>query len=128
MDRAELYAVVVGEPCGRSLCGSVYVQNVNNLRAEKLSACTLFCFPLGSETRQVEVLWGMWSGLLRVNGSLSAGRISWMFWEAVMETGEVRRPIPPPRVFAVSEQRRKGREKEPVAVQNVFGLLCINFS
>lgn len=30
--------------CGRSLCGSVYVQNVNNLRAEQLSACTRFLF------------------------------------------------------------------------------------
>ncbi len=88
------------------------MQNVNNLRAEKLSACTLFCFPLGSETRQVEVLWGMWSGLLRVNGSLSAGHISWMFWEAVMEMGEVRRPTPPPRVFVVSEQRNRERERE----------------
>lgn len=29
-----------------------------------------------------------------------------------METGEVRRPIPPPRVPAVSEQRKRERERE----------------
>lgn len=61
-----------------------------------------------------------------MKGSLSAGHISWMFWEAVMKTGEVRRPIPPPRVLAVSEQTKKERESEPGAVQNVFSLLCIN--
>lgn len=42
---------------------SVYVQNMNNLRAEQLSACTLFlfffCFPLRSETRQVRGLRGV---------------------------------------------------------------------
>lgn len=51
-----------------------------------------------------------------------------MFWEAVMKTGEVRWPIPPPRVLAVSEQTKKERESEPGAVQNVFSLLCINLS
>lgn len=45
-----------------------------------------------------------------------------------METGEVRRPVPPPRVLAVLEQRKREREREPVAVQNVFSLLCINLS
>lgn len=42
---------------------SVYVQNVNNLRAEQLSACTrflfFFCFPSRSETRQVRGLRGV---------------------------------------------------------------------
>lgn len=52
------------------------------------------------------------SGWLGVKGSLSAGHISWMFWEAVMETGEVRRPVPPPRVLAVLEQRKRERERE----------------
>lgn len=54
-----------------------------------------------------------------MKGSLSAGHILRMFWEAVMETGEV-------RVLGVSEQRE--RDREPVAVQNVFSLLCINLS
>lgn len=61
-----------------------------------------------------------------MKGSLSAGHILRMFWEAVMEMGEVRRPIPPSRVLGVSEQREKDRE--PVAVQNVSSLLCMNLS
>lgn len=44
-----------------SLCGSVYVQNVNNRKAVRLSVCTLFCFPLRSETGQVGGCRSMWS-------------------------------------------------------------------
>lgn len=43
-----------------------------------------------------------------------------MFWEAVMETGEFRRPSPPSRVLVVSEQRERVREKESLTALNVF--------
>lgn len=46
-----------------------------------------------------------------------------MFWEAVMKTWEVKLPVPPPGVLAVSEQTKKERPSESVAAQNVFSLL-----
>lgn len=48
----------------------------------------------------------------RVKGSLSVGCISWMFWEAAMETGEGKRPIPPSRVLAVTKRSEKVLERE----------------
>lgn len=75
-------------PFTGSVCGTAYVQNVQNVSEEKiknLTARTLFCFPWRSE--QVLCCGGVRNGgWLRVKGSLSAGRISWMFWEAVMKT------------------------------------------
>lgn len=104
---------------------SVYVQNVNNLRAEQLSACTRFLFFLFSfkewNSSGSRAAGCARSGWLRVKGRLSAGHISWMFWEAVMETGEVRQPIPSSGVLAVSEQ--KTEEGELATVQNVFSLV-----
>ena len=47
------------DPSGRSLYGSAYVQNAEDLRAEKTDCpYTFFPLPLRGETLQVEVPWG----------------------------------------------------------------------
>lgn len=75
-------------PFTGSVCGAAYVQNVQNVSEKEkknLTARTLFCFPWRSE--QVLCCGGERNGgWLGVKGSLSAGHISWMFWEAVMKT------------------------------------------
>lgn len=87
------------------------------VRAEcELSNCPpvhFSCFPLRSETKQVEVPWGMQSGWLGVKGSLSAGRISWMFWEASMETGgRLGGPLLPLGSWRCQSKEKGERESE----------------
>lgn len=63
-----------------------------------------------------------------MKGSLSVGQISWMFWEALMETGEVRLPIPPSEVLGRAKRERKREGARACRVQNVFTQLCIKLS
>lgn len=118
-------------PFTGSVCGAAYVQNVQKCfggRKKKTWPLVHFSvFPEGVSRSCAVGAWGTagdsgWKGVFQLDAFHGCFGKRW--WKP----GEVKLPVPPPGVLAVSEQTKKERQSESVAAQNVFSLLGINLS